>query len=168
VQPVFYQAVKKEKLLTSNHKLIYKPTTMQFDPNNKIVQLCAQGMNYEGEPEKARHFFQRAWGEATTNFEKFIAAHYLARQQSSVADKLKWDEISLQLALQEDNDNTKEAYPSLYLNIGKCYEDLHDFDQARKNYRLAQSFTDYLPGDGFGKMIRSGIQNGLERVKEHP
>lgn len=145
---------------------IDNPISMQFDPNNKIVQLCAQGMDYDGEPEKARQFFQRAWREATTNFEKFIAAHYVARQQSSVADKLKWDKTSLRLALQENDESIRDAYPSLYLNVGKCYEGLQDFDQARKNYQLAQSFADHLPSDGYGRMIRSGIRNGLERVKE--
>ncbi|GAB3932903.1 rRNA adenine methyltransferase [Larkinella terrae] len=141
---------------------------MPFDTNNKIVQLCAQGMNYEGEPEKARPFFQQAWAEATTHFEKFVAAHYVARQQPSVNDKLKWDETALQFALLDNQEDIRAAYPSLYLNSGKGYEDLRDFDRARKHYQLAQSFVGYLPNDGYGEMIRSGIRNGLERVKDEP
>jgi len=139
---------------------------MQFDSNNKIVQLCGQGMNLEGagKPDEARRMFQQAWQEASNDFEKFIAAHYVARHQPSVADKLTWDEASLRAALKVDDENMKDVFPSLYLNIGKCYEDLNDFDQARKNYQLAQSFADYLPNDGYGKMIRSGIISGLERV----
>ncbi|RRB03807.1 rRNA adenine methyltransferase [Larkinella rosea] len=139
---------------------------MPFDPDNKIVQLCAEGMNHEGEPEKACQFFQRAWAEAITPFEKFVAAHYVARQQPSVADKLKWDETALRLALLEETETSREAYPSLYLNVGKGYEDLRDFDRAREHYQLAQSFADRLPDEGYGKMIRSGIRNGLERTKD--
>lgn len=139
---------------------------MQFDPNNKIVKLCAEGMNYEGELEKARKLFQQAWDEATTDFERFIAAHYVARHQDSVADKLKWDELSLDAALNVADETIKAALPSLYLNIGKCYEDLMNIDKARKQYALAQSFAAYLPNDEYGKMIKSGIQHGLERVKE--
>ena len=139
---------------------------MQFDPNNKIVKLCADGMTAEGQgqTETAFRLFQQAWEEATDDFEKFTAAHYVARHQKSVADKLKWDETCLQLALKLNDETMKGSYPSLYLNIGKCYEDLNDIDHAKKNYQLALSFSNFLPDDGYGKMIKSGIVNGIERV----
>ena len=140
---------------------------MLFDTNNKIVKLCAQGMAREGESEKeeASKLFQQAWDEATNDFEKFISAHYMARHQEGITGKLKWDETALQLALKINDDNVKEAYPSLYLNIAKCYEDLDDFDNARKNYQLALSCSDILPEDGYGNMIKGGIRKGIERVK---
>jgi tetratricopeptide (TPR) repeat protein len=139
---------------------------MQVDPNNKIVKLCAQGMEMEGKgnPEEASKYFLQAWNEATNDFEKFTAAHYVARHQKSVADKLNWDETALQLALKINDDTIKGTYPSLYLNIAKCYEDLNDFDNARKNYQLALSFTNLLSDSGYGNMIKGGIMNGIERV----
>ena len=139
---------------------------MQFDPNNKIVKLCTEGMNFEGkgDAEEAHQMFQQAWEEASNNFEKFIAAHYIARHQSNVADKLKWDETALQLALQVEDENMKASYPSLFLNIAKCYEDLKHFHNARENFQLAQSFIDYLQNDSYGNMIRAGIKNGIERT----
>jgi tetratricopeptide (TPR) repeat protein len=139
---------------------------MQFDPNNNIVKLCAQGMSLEGEGKKEEAFilFQQAWNEATNDFEKFTAAHYVARYQKNVADKLKWDKTALNLALKINDENMKGTYPSLYLNIGKCYEDLNDFKGARENYELALSFTTFLADDGYGKMIKGGIKNGIERV----
>jgi tetratricopeptide (TPR) repeat protein len=139
---------------------------MQFDPNNKIIKLCADGMAAEGQGQTATavSLFQQAWDEATNDFEKFTAAHYVARHQKNVADKLKWDETCLQLALQLNDDSMKGAYPSLYLNIGKCYEDLNNMAQAKKNYQLALSYSSFLPDDGYGKMIQSGIANGIERV----
>jgi tetratricopeptide (TPR) repeat protein len=140
---------------------------MQFDTNNKIVKLCAQGMALDGDgkKEEASNIFRQAWDEATNDFEKFTSAHYMARHQGNVADKLKWNEAALQLALKINDENIKGAYPSLYLNIAKCYEDLNDFDNAKKNYQLALSFTDRLPDDGYGNMIKGGIINGIERVK---
>ena len=116
---------------------------MYFDSNNKIVKLCAEGMELEGkgEHEKAHHQFVQAWEEAMDNFEKFIAAHYIARHQNNVADKLKWNETSLQLALQTEDDEMKANYPSLYLNIAKCHEDLKDLKKANEYFQLAQSFT---------------------------
>lgn len=139
---------------------------MQFDQNNNVVKLCAQGMDMEGKskPEDASKLFLQAWNEATNDFEKFTAAHYVARHQKSVADKLKWDETALQLALKINDDTIKGTYPSLYLNIAKCYEDLNDIDNARTNYQLALSFSHLLANDGYGNMIRNGIKNGIKRV----
>jgi hypothetical protein len=140
---------------------------MEFDPNNNVVKLCAQGMEMEGKgkPEEASSLFLQAWNEATNDFEKFTAAHYVARHQQSIADKLKWDETALQLALKINSETVRMTFPSLYLNIAKCYEDLDDFDNARKNYNSALSYTDLLPDNGYGNMIKGGIINGLDRVK---
>jgi tetratricopeptide (TPR) repeat protein len=139
---------------------------MKFDPDNKIVQLCARGMSLEGagEKEEAYKLFKQAWNEASNDFEKFTAAHYVARHQKTVADKLKWDQTALDLALKIEDESMKAHYPSLYLNIARCHEDLKDFDDARKNYQLALLFANVLPEDGYGKMIKSGIINGIERL----
>ncbi|WP_152270737.1 tetratricopeptide repeat protein [Agriterribacter humi] len=139
---------------------------MEFDSNNNVVKLCAQGMDLEGKGklEEASKLFLQAWDEATNDFEKFTAAHYVARHQKTVVDKLNWDETALNLALKINDDKMKGSYPSLYLNIAKCYEDLKDVDNAKKNYQLALSFTNLLPDNGYGKMIKCGILNGIERV----
>ncbi len=117
---------------------------MEFNPNNNVVKRCLQGMGLEekGKPEEASRIFIRAWNEATNDFEKFLAAYYAARYQENVSDKLKWLELSLQFALKINNDTVKSAFPSLYLNIAKCYQDLSDLDKAKKNYELATSFKD--------------------------
>jgi tetratricopeptide (TPR) repeat protein len=141
---------------------------MQFDPENKIVQLCAAGMEKEGEgqPEKAHQLFLQAWNEAETDFEKFTAAHYVARHQETVARKLEWDKLALQHALRIEDAGAKAALPSLYLNVAKCYEDLGDPRQAGDHYALALSAADNLPPSGYGKMIRDGIMNGMKRVHD--
>ena len=115
---------------------------MEFDPRNNIVKLCLQGMGMEenGKPEDARRIFLQAWHEATNDFEKFLAAYYVAPHQEDVRDKLKWLETSLQLALKINNESVNGALPSLYLNIAKCYEELSDPVNAKKNHELAISF----------------------------
>ena len=117
---------------------------MEFNPNNKVVKLCLQGMGLEekGKPEEASQLFHQAWEEATNDFEKFMAAHYVARHQNNVSDKLKWLEASLRFALKINNDTVKSALPSLYLNIAACYEGLNEPDRAKENYDLATSFQD--------------------------
>jgi len=140
---------------------------MQFDPNNKIVKLCARGMELEGEGknDEASKVFLEAWEQASDDKEKFTAAHYVARHQQSIADKLAWDETALELALKIKDASVKGAYPSLYLNIAKGYEDLEEFEKAAKNYETALTYTNFLHEDGYGRMIRGGVENGLERIK---
>jgi hypothetical protein len=139
---------------------------MEFDPYNAVVKLCAQGMDQEGlgQAGEASKLFQQAWNLAISDVEKFTAAHYVARHQPSVADKLKWDETALQLAQKINSDAIKDSFPSLYLNIAKGYEDLSDYDQALKGYQLAFSFTSWLPDNGYGNMVKTAILNGIERV----
>jgi rifampin ADP-ribosylating transferase len=115
---------------------------MEFDPANNIIKLCVQGMAMEGKgkPDEASRIFHQAWNEATNDFEKFTAAYYVARHQKNVRDKLKWLETSLQFALKINDVTVKAAFPSLYSNIAKCYEDLSDVDNAKRNHELANSF----------------------------
>lgn len=141
---------------------------MEFDPGNNVVKLCAEGMDMEakGESEHANRLFLQAWNEARNDFEKFTAAHYVARHQKTVTDKLKWDKTALELALRIDSDTVKGSFPSLYLNIARCYEDLNDLKRAKMNYDLALSFTNLLPDNGYGNMVKAGIMKGIERVSK--
>jgi hypothetical protein len=72
---------------------------------------------------------------------------------------------ALEFASKINDENIRGAFPSLYLNIAKCHEDLNDFSNARDNYKLALSYTDLLPDNGYGNMIKEGIMRGIERVK---
>ncbi|MCW3072690.1 MAG: arr, rifampin ADP-ribosylating transferase [Bacteroidetes bacterium] len=117
---------------------------MEFNPANTIVKLCLQGMAMEekDKAEEAIKLFLQAWNEAVNDFEKFISAHYIARHQKNVPDKLKWLETALQFALKINDDSVKSAFPSLYLNIAKCYEDLNEPARAKENYELSASFKE--------------------------
>lgn len=115
---------------------------IKFDPNNVVIKLCMMGMNLEdsGNIEDATTMFNKAWHEATDDYERFIAAYHLARQQKSITDKLKWMETSLQCALNISDDNVKSAFSTLYLNVAKCNEELCDSDNAKRNYELSNSY----------------------------
>lgn len=141
---------------------------MNFDPENPILKLCGEGIALEGEgkTEAAARMFNRAWEEAQSPLEKYVAAHYVARHQPSLTEKLKWDQAALALAQQVEDPSVKGSFPSLYLNIAKCYEDLNDLTRAQEHYMLAHSFTAYLEDDGYGSLIRSGINGGLKRLAD--
>ena len=139
---------------------------MQPDINNDIVRFCAEGMELEGQGKTigASELFNRAWVTAVTDFEKLIAAHYVARHQQTTLEKLKWDKQALTLAPKINNSDTKGLIPSLYLNIAKCYEDLKDIKQAAENYHLGLTFVAIDSEDGYARMIRTGLNAGLTRL----
>jgi hypothetical protein len=117
---------------------------MEFSPFNNVVKLCLQGMNMEetGNPGEASKLFLQAWEEATNDFEKFLAAHYVARHQKTISDKLHWLETTLQFALKANDNAVKSAFPSLYLNMAKCYEELNNDVKAKEYRDLAISAND--------------------------
>ena len=121
---------------------------MEFSPSNHVVQCCLQGMNLEekGKAGEAGKLFLQGWNEATNDFEKFLAAYYVARHQKTVSDKINWLETTLQFALKVNDNTVMSALPSLYLNIAKCYEDLNDPVKAKDYSDLAISFQ-YNPSD---------------------
>ena len=123
---------------------------MEFSPSNNVVKLCLQGMAMEdqGKADEASRLFLQAWKEATDDFEKFN-------------DKIKWLETSLQFALKINDVTVKSAFPSLYSNIAKCFEELNDPDNAKENYELAQSFTENPSDTGpFYHGTRADLQVG--------
>jgi len=96
-------------------------------------------MEGKNQPEAASKLFLQAWEEASDDFEKFLAAHYVARHQNTVSDKLKWLETGLEFALKANSDSVKAALPLLYQDIAQCYEDLNDPYNAQKYRDSAQS-----------------------------
>lgn len=117
---------------------------MEFNPGNHVVKMCIQGMAMEesGNPDEASKLFLQAWNEATNDFERFIASHYVARHQKNVAGKLKWFEAALALAKKLDNDAVNSALPALHLNIARCYEELGEPGKAEENHERAVSLND--------------------------
>ncbi|HEY9178223.1 MAG TPA: NAD(+)--rifampin ADP-ribosyltransferase [Flavipsychrobacter sp.] len=136
---------------------------MEFNPNNAIVRLCMQGMQMEdsNRPGEAKELFVQAWNAATNDFEKFLAAYYVARHQDNAAGKLKWYETALQFGMKVDNDGVKGAYPALYTHIAQCYEEAGDTDNAEKNRALAASFSNSPADKGpFYHGTRADLQTG--------
>jgi hypothetical protein len=115
---------------------------MEFSPSNNVVKLCIQGMAMEdaGAPGAGGPLFLQAWEESSNDFEKFLAAHFMARHQNNVRDKLKWHEAALQFARDVNDEAARSALPSLHSSIAKCYEELNDVENARKHRELAESF----------------------------
>lgn len=136
---------------------------MEFSPSNHVVKLCVQGMGLAatGQPEKAGELYLQAWNDATNDFEKYIAAYFVARQQKQVSEQLNWFKTTLAFALKVDDVAVKSALPTLYTSLARCYADLGDHDSARQNRELAASIEDKPTDSGpFYHGTRADLQIG--------
>ena len=137
-----------------------------MDPNNPVVKLCAAGIAEEmaGRREDAAKLYRDAWDARTSVYEACIAAHYVARLQSTLHDALHWNSEALRFAESATSSELSQFFPSLYLNLGKSHEDLKNLADAKKFYLLAEEAASALPKGEYTAMVRRGIRAGLERV----
>ncbi len=122
----------------------------------------------------ARTCFEQAWDARQNDFDACIAAHYQARHQDTLERILYWNQEALRYASAVNfvsgagtNGGHAEPmtafYPSLYLNLGKSYEDLGDSTTARHYYRRAEEKASLLVGE-YGDIVRRGIASSLRRT----
>ena len=137
-----------------------------MNPENLVVKLCVQGMEYEskGNVEGASRLFLSAWDQSRDDFERCIAAHYVARHQKSPEEVLIWNQRSLDYARAVGDEKVSGFFPSLYLNMGKANEDLGKREDARRFYAMTVEVLSSLPDNEYGRMIRDAVQRALERV----
>jgi hypothetical protein len=140
---------------------------MNVDPNDPIVKLCAQGIQEEmsGNIIAATELYNKAWQLKTTDCQACIVAHYMARVQTSNEDALHWNLLALQHA-DKTGENIEAFYPSLYLNVGKSYEDIGNTAEARKHYELGKEKVNLLPDDPLGNLTKEALTRALERVSK--
>ncbi|MHC1783848.1 MAG: hypothetical protein AB9891_14035 [Anaerolineaceae bacterium] len=120
-----------------------------MNPENPVIRICVFGSRceFEGRVEEARIAYQQAWKIAGDDYEKCIAAHYMARYQENPEDSLKWNLLALNHADKVQADEITSFYPSLYLNLGRSFEILGDPIHSKKYYDLASSLgAHHQPG----------------------
>jgi hypothetical protein len=134
-----------------------------MDLDNLVVKLCAQGMQAEAEDRAAdaHGLFRQAWYAATDDYEKCVAAHYLARHQSTPEDTLRWNAECLARADKVDDERVRGFYPSLHLNMARAHEELGDREAATKHFRSAAACLDHAPAGPYRDGIRYAVAAGL-------
>jgi hypothetical protein len=113
-----------------------------------------------GRLDEALRVFLNAWNESADDFERCIAAHYVARHQNSV-DTLLWNQRSLDHANAVADERVCGFYPSLYLNMGKAHEDLGNREESKRFYEMAAIAQDSLPEGRYGDVVREAIGKAL-------
>ena len=105
-----------------------------------------------------------AWDQSKDAFDRTIAAHYVARHQTTPERALHWNQESLINADAVGDDRVQGFYPSLYLNMGKSHEDLGSLKDAKRFYALAADLMGRLPASPYADIVRRGVMNGMQRV----
>lgn len=103
--------------------------------------MCMRGMLMEetGKFQDAVDLYRQAWDVASNEFEKFLAAWFIARLQPEATGRLMWYDTALQLGLSLDNEPVRAAFPPLHEYIAQCYRELGDVSHAREHQELALS-----------------------------
>src|SRR3974390_1759904 len=122
-----------------------------MDPTNAVVKLCAQGMEAEGRGNgtEATKLFAQAWAQGTNDFERCIAAHYVARHQPTAELSLRWNQEALDCASRVAEGSVAGFLAWLYLNLGKSNEDLENDDEARRLYECAADELASVPAGAY-------------------
>jgi hypothetical protein len=124
----------------------------------------------------ARAQFAALWAELGPDgdpLHRVAVAHHAADVQDDPHEELAWDERALAAADAVTDERAAAAgvtspvaafYPSLHLNLGDAHRRLGDLAAARRHLELGRAAAGRLPGDGYGAMIRGGLDRLAERL----
>jgi hypothetical protein len=131
--------------------------------------LDAVARSQAGDAEGARSDFAAIWADIGSDgdpLHRCTLAHYAADVQDDLRAELAWDELALEAARHVTNARVEEHhaslaiegfFPSLHLNLAEDHRRLGDVARARHHIGEARRCLSALPGDGYGAMIRSGV-----------
>ncbi|WP_326826000.1 hypothetical protein [Streptosporangium sp. NBC_01756] len=132
-------------------------------------------LGHSGDREAARRLFAGLWeeiGAAGDPLHRCALAHSMADVQDDVREELRWDLRALEAADLVTDERAQQAgvaavrgfYPSLHLNLGDAYHKLGDLDRARDHLERGRAAVDALGDDGYGQMIRQGLDRLADRL----
>lgn len=135
---------------------------------------AAVGLALGGEPDRGREELMACWiatGESDAG-QRCVIAHYLADLQSELADEVMWDERALDAHSRIQGselahvgiDDARGMAPSLHLNLVDGYLRQGETAVARQHATAGVAMADFLPDDGYGRLIRDGLDRLTTRI----
>lgn len=131
--------------------------------------LAAVAAAIGGDKPGARRLLTECWDSTSPedHGQRCVLAHYLADVQDELDAEIRWDQTALlEHGFLSEGDLTpvgipavKGMLPSLHLNLGDGYLRSGQLELAREHQEAGQLHSKHLPGDGYGAMIRSGLDN---------
>ncbi|MFI6297101.1 tetratricopeptide repeat protein [Nonomuraea sp. NPDC050790] len=152
---------------------------MTDDPTMARIGQGVELHHHQGRREAARDLFARVWedigGERGDPLHVCVLAHSMADVQDDVREELAWDLRALAAADLLTEERVGQAgvmlpvaglYPSLHLNLSECYRKLGDLDRAREHFHQARARIGVLDDDGYGRLVRGGLERLAEQLGE--
>ncbi|MCA0329081.1 MAG: hypothetical protein LCI03_04160 [Actinobacteria bacterium] len=126
----------------------------------------------QGDRDRGRTLMDDAFRGADDPAQRCVLAHYLADVQESLDAEIAWDERALAEFpnLAPDDlapigiPSAAALAPSLHLNLGDGYARRGDLDAAREQLDLGRAAVGLLDDDGYGAMIRGGLDGLAARL----
>lgn len=134
-------------------------------------------LSQAGDKDAARRVFTDLWqqvGDDGDPLHRCAIAHWMADLQDDPADELGWDLLALTAADSITPERAEAGgvstpvtamYPSLHLNIAEAYRRLDDREHAREHLAKGLATASALPDDGYGQMIRGGLDRLARRLE---
>lgn len=141
---------------------------MNIDPGNPVVCLCAAGMAVEGNAAEALALFEQAWAARRDDYDASIAAHFLARHQTSPEATLHWNVLAVRHAEAAADDRTEAFMASLYLNLADASANVGHREAALAAAATARSRLTAVPAGGYRDFIEYGVNRLEQRLTSSP
>lgn len=130
-----------------------------------------------GRRAEGRMAFSDIWseieGEDGSPFHQCILAHYMADAQDDPKQELLWDRRALTAAERILRESASEEqpsltglslFPSLHLNLADVLHRTGAMEEARSQLAKAQATSHSMDDDGYGQLIRGGIERLAQRL----
>lgn len=137
--------------------------------------IDAVGVVLGGERHRGQELLLECWRTTTPSqhAERCVLAHYLADTEVDVQKEVVWDELALDEHRQVEDDalgsigvpSARGFEPSLRLNLADGYFRLGKSNAAREQLAAGQASAEVLGKDGYGSMIRAGLDNLAQRME---
>jgi len=150
-----------------------------IEPDHVMERIgAAMALGHAGDQTGARAAFEAIWAELGPDgdpFHRVAVAHSMADVQDDVHEELRWDLLALEAADELTDERVHAGgvtgpvaafYPSLHLNLGEAYRKLRRLDLADDHAAAGLAATAALPDDGYGRMIRGGLDALVERIAD--
>ena len=147
------------------------------DPTMARVAEAVE-LGQTGRATEARELFAQIWAELGPDgdpLHRVTVAHHMADLQEDPHEELAWDLRALDAVDGVTDQRAADAgatgpvaafYPSLHLNLGEDYRKIGDAESARRHLELGRAAAGALPDDGYGQLIRGGLEGLAQRLGE--
>lgn len=152
-----------------------RPMTEQPDPVMERIG-AAIALAQAGERSAAAARFTELWTQVGPDgdpLHRCTLAHHAADVQDDPAAELSWDLLALAAADELTDERARRhheslsvagLYPSLQLNVADAYRRVGEPVRAREHLALARERLHLLAEDGYGAMVRAGLDRLAARL----